>query len=82
VEPATLLQTDLGETANEEILLTSQCYSDKAKLQLNGLVKRRNSKIWGGESNCTNHCISKRHMCEFVTWGDESRVKTLYFSEA
>jgi hypothetical protein len=71
VQPATLLQTDLGETANEEILLTSLCFSDKAKLQLNGLVKRRNSKIWGGESHCKNHCISKRQMCEFVTWDDE-----------
>jgi hypothetical protein len=55
VEPVTLLQTGLGETENGEILLTSPCFSDKAKLQLNGLVKRRNSKMWGGESYCKNH---------------------------
>jgi len=52
VEPVTLLHTGLGETENEESLLTSPCFSDKAKLQSNGLMKRCNSKIWGGESNC------------------------------
>ena len=52
MEPVTLLQTGLGETENEEILLISPCFSDKTKLELNGLVKRCNSKIWGGESHC------------------------------
>jgi len=55
VEPVTILQTGLGESENEESLLTSPRFSDKAKLQLNGLVKRRKSKICGGESNCKNH---------------------------
>jgi hypothetical protein len=55
VEPVTILQMDLGETAKEEMLLTSLCSSEKAKLELNGLVKRRNSKVWGGESYCKNH---------------------------
>ena len=47
MEPVTLLRTGLGETENEEIVLTSPCFSDELQLQLNGLVERRNSKIWG-----------------------------------